>query len=276
MTVTADWKCNYCSAVFPTRMDKGECPCCGAPGPTRLQEEQKQVIIINNYHYVSKPPVRNSTIRRQYYLPPRRSIKSKLYSTFGFKFATGLIVVAALVFIYVLIQSLKIGSPSELTNEELRKVAPTAVIVEAVGQNQTKWWESSIEEWLTSSQSVSLRENPNVVNLIILDPDEIKIATNVTLQLDESWTQTRPYFVEAVSVIGTQAVVQIGGNQYNLNVYMPFVWQNTSQQIVMVDINGMLWVLDSEDIYLVDIDSVELPVYVEPNPNLEIVFSKQQ
>lgn len=271
-----DWRCSYCSAVFPTRTDKGACPCCGAPNPTKLQEELNQVVVINNYHYVSRPPARNSTISRQYYLPPRRSIKSKMYSTFGFKFATGLIVVTAFVFIYVFIQALKPGTPSELTNEELREVAPPAVIVEAVGQNQTEWWESSIEEWLTSSQSVSLRESPNIVNLIILDPDQIKIATNATLQLDESWTQTRPYFVEAVSVIGTQAVVQIGGTQYNLNVYMPFVWQNTPKQIVMVDIDGLLWVLNSEDANLVDIDHVDLSEYVEPNPNLEIVFSKQQ
>ena len=276
MSVENDWKCDHCNAIFPTRTKVGACPCCGAPGPTRLEAKEKQVIIINNYYEVDKPAPRNSTIPRRYYLPPGRSFKSKLYSTLGFWLTTGLSVVAVLVVIYVFIQALKLGKPGELTNEELRKTAPTAVIVEAIDQNQTKWWETSIEDWLTSNESMSLQEKSNVVNLIVLDSDEIKIATNATLKLDESWVQTRPYFVEAISVIGTQAIVQIGGTQYNLNVYMPFVWKNTPEQIAMIDINGMLWVLDSENVSLVEIDSVDLPIYIEPNPNLEIVFSKQQ
>lgn len=168
------------------------------------------------------------------------------------------------------------GTRNDLTNEENQRVAPAAIVVESAGENRTQWWEAQVSDWLTSSESVHLREQVNAHNLIILHQDQVRIAANMTLYIDESWVQKKPYFVEAILLDGTAVTVQIGGRQYNINTYMPFVWQSAPEQIVIVDGQGTLWTIFSSDIQLQEIGSRDLPIHVNANEKLEIAFSKQQ
>ena len=166
--------------------------------------------------------------------------------------------------------SFVVGDRDSLTNEQNRQIAPTASVIKSQGENQVKWWDVQVDRWLTPSESERLRGQLNVNNLMILHPDEVSVAANQTLYLDEGWVQRRPYFVETVTLDGTAVSVQIGGRVYQVNVYMPFVWRSAPEQITMLDGEGRIWTLLADDIQLSDVGSHELPIVINPNPELEI------
>lgn len=150
--------------------------------------------------------------------------------------------------------------------------APSAVVIEATGESQLPWWDTAIDSWLTSQESVALREETNVVNFVLLHADEVRYATYQSFKFDDQWEQRRPYFVDAVAVEGTAVVIEIAGQQFNLNVYQPFTWKSSPDTIVMVDDQGTLWTVAAGEV--LPMTGFELPVVINANPDLEIGFIK--
>ena len=271
-----DFECRYCGAVFEKRTEKGACPCCGAPNPRRVAEknEEPRVEVRTVYKHVYVPETR-STPARNYYVPPKPKVSQRVFSKLGFRITVLLAVALAIFVVYMFIQAFKVGDADPLTNEQLQKVAPTVEVIVPATQVQIAQLENKVESWLTPIESATLRDSENVTNLIVLDPDEVKIAATQTLEFSGEWEQTRPYFVEGVSVIGTQAVVEMGGSQYNLNVYMPFIWADAEHLVTMIDTDGTIWVLETKDAELINLSEIDLPLTIKPNENLEIAFTKQ-
>lgn len=271
--MNVEYKCRYCAAIFEKKSDRGLCPNCGAPEPApyKLPVEIKIV-------YVERPASIRSDYK-PYYIPESPSPKAWLYSTFGFRIASVLLIVVAIALFLLFVGALRIGLPGALNSEELRQTAPTAVIIATLEPTPTAAQEDLLKEvngWYSPSESMALREQENVVNLIVLDPDEVKVASSQTVQLDETWNQERPFFVEAVSVVeDTAVIVQIGGKQYHINAYMPFISKSVPTILVMVDHEGTLWTLSADKAILINASEVDLPVTINPNSSLEIAFSKQ-
>jgi hypothetical protein len=184
--------------------------------------------------------------------------------------AVGFLIMASMCgFIFAFV----VGSPGDLTREEHQLEAPTAVVMQAVGENKVFWWDGVIDSWLTPSESEQLRNQYGVANLVILHADGIQYAASQTAYLNENWEQKRPFFIEAMSLLDTGVVVQIDGRQYHLNAHMPFVWKSVPDVIAMVDHEGRLWSISSEGVTIESLDSEKIPL-ISPNPKLELSFAK--
>lgn len=266
-----DFECRFCAAVFPERdRVRGNCPNCGGIAPVR-KEIPPEILI--KYVYVTQPSQPNQQ-SHGYYRPKSQSLSQTAYSTLGFKVVSLSIVAILAIFIYVFVQALRIGTPNELTDEQNRFVAPTVAAVQPATATNEASFLSSISEWMTSAESLQLREQSGVVNLVLLDQDEVRYAKSLTVELDDTWVLKRPYFVEAVSVQGTATVVQIGGQRFNINTYQPFIWGGNSEELIIVDHHGNLWAKNANNVTLVDLGAVQTPITIEPNPNLELAFTK--
>lgn len=197
----------------------------------------------------------------------------RFFLTLGISYYVGLALILILsifgaLFVYPLARSY-------LTDARSREEVPAPTIVSVTAVADLSWWEQAVPEWLTSQEAAQLRDQENVINFTVLHADQVLYADNLSLQLTEEWTQQRPYFVEAASVNGTAAIVQISGQQFHLNIHQPFIWRSDPSVVLMLDQNGRLWTLGENLAVLIPIEGITLPLMVQPNPELELSFTKQ-
>lgn len=269
-----DYKCNYCDAVFEKRTERGACPCCGGPNPKKVDYDSG--IIDQGFTYVER--LNNE---RPYYVPNNPTIKSKLFKTLGFKVTLVVGIIILTLIIYSFFMAFKVGNPSNLSDEQLRVIPPTIQVIQPASKSKDtleEWWDTNFKNWLSPQDAVDLRDQKNVTNLVVLGFNEIKISSDKTLELDKNiWKQNKPYFLEGLNVEGTRVQVKIDGIVYNINVLMPFIWSSKTNQVSMIDLDGSVWTLVSVlQAKVLDVNKVELPIEIDPNPDLVIPFTKQR
>lgn len=265
-----DYECNFCGSVFEKRTDRGACPCCGGPNPSR----QLGNPILWQGLYLEGVNKNAET----YYTPIEPDLKSRIFKTFGFKLTliVGLVALAAMIYLFTL--AFKVGEQSSLSNEQLLKIPPTIEAIQPAIEIEDEWFESNFRNWLDPSEALKLREMSNVTNLVVLGVDEVKISTDKTLELDESlWEQKKPYFLEAMTIKGTEVKVRIDQNTYYLNMYQPFIWSGAENQVSMVNSEGFVYTLKNvKQAKVLDVTEVNPPIEINPNTQLVIPFTKQK
>lgn len=159
---------------------------------------------------------------------------------------------------------------NDLSDEKNLYIAPTIQIVETVKiEEKINHYEAI--NWLEPIDTLKLRKENNVNNIIFIDNNVVKYSSEDTVYLDESWQNEKPYYLEGVNVDGDSAIIKINGTTYNINTYMPVIWGADPSFLFIIDKDANIFVKDIKDMILLPIGNVQL----DQNPSLELGFEKQ-
>lgn len=152
---------------------------------------------------------------------------------------------------------------------------PTLEVVPTPPPGTPDVWAS--HNWLSQAEAASLREHSNVNNLAFLEGGNVLYSTlTVPFTLDQGWQQRTivPLDVTAMQVTDTYLVLQAAGQEYELNVLMPFVFVSDPLKIYLVDRESNVWQLDFSEASFVEAPG-PLTIELAPNPNLSFTINER-
>lgn len=155
-----------------------------------------------------------------------------------------------------------------LADPVYQNAVPTAAPTVAPRQDYSKL---SALEWLSPQETLVLREEQDVINLVVIDGSNAKYARDVSVPLTEKWVKNAPFKIKAMKVTGTSVrFTTLNEDRFVLNVLQPFVFHDQPEVVYLVDQTGQGWSIQLSEIELQDLEMSRqsLQIRVQPNPDL--------
>jgi hypothetical protein len=179
------------------------------------------------------------------------------------------IVLLFLAAVYAYIFVWPVYGPGDLTNDQpLPSVEPVIGLV----PTDIDSFMDSHGPWLSSTESLALREQSGVRNLALLRSNGLSYSgQSVAFIGKEPWQKTStPPQITGVELRDTGLIVKNqAGDRYTLNITQPFMLEGNLEQVFVIDRDRQLWSANVADLQFVNSETVSdagLPV----NPNLSI------
>ena len=157
----------------------------------------------------------------------------------------------------------------EIGNWKFRTAVATATQRTTTGP-----WENL--SFLSNQEANGLRSESQVINLAFLSRGQA-LYNQKSIAFDtQIWRETTdvPLGISELTMNGTDYKIKVKNFEYYLNVYQPFVLDEQPNICFVVDSNSKIWILDAEQVKLVDVETAQLslPVNIAPNPKLSPTY----
>jgi len=188
----------------------------------------------------------------------------------------GLIFLVSAIALWFVIWITYVGPRGQLSNPENQLAVATALPKATPTPNApSSAWENG--GWLSPDEARALRQQPNVINLALLGKDGSVMFSqsfSITFSAESGWTRAKPVNITALEVSQTSVQMTADGKDYVLNVLQPFMFADQQQYVWIVDLQGNLWQIMSDNVQLDTLENVTstLPVGLPPNPQLSFSF----
>ncbi|MCA9372855.1 hypothetical protein KC921_02020 [Candidatus Woesebacteria bacterium] len=189
----------------------------------------------------------------------------------------GIVFLVAAIVLWFVIWITYVGPRGQLSNPENQLAVATALPTATPTPNApSSAWENG--GWLNPEEARALRQQPNVINFALLGKDDsVKYSKNLSVEFSATgsdWMRAKPANMTALDVNQSSVRMVADGKDYVLNVLQPFVFADQQQFVWIVDLQGNLWQILSDNVQLDTLENVTstLPVGLPPNPQLSFSF----
>ncbi len=132
-------------------------------------------------------------------------------------------------------------------------------------------------EWMSPSEALLLRNQPDVVNFAFLDERSVKYAKHISLKFASQapWKKVNnPAHFQAVSVLRTSATFVYNGFTYVLNVGQPFTSKIFPRTISVIDMEGNVWQVNDDTVPIDELSQVQKSTLYRVQPNNELSITQ--
>lgn len=159
----------------------------------------------------------------------------------------------------------------EVTKEQQ---PPDLQPTQVVAPTELQRFQEAYGRWLTTQESIGLREAIGVRNFALLFGNgNVAYAEKTTSFSPQGpWVIARPPEITGVAVDGTSVELSDQRrNRFTLNVTQPFIFEGRLDRVYLVDKNGEIWSAAIAALTIGEVGEVD-SVAIPPNPNLSMSY----
>jgi hypothetical protein len=168
------------------------------------------------------------------------------------------------------------GPKPDIANPNLRVEIPTKLPTTELKPEATFW---ELHSWLSAEEAIALRQQQNVVNLAWIKDGAAYYSSTSSFSFEGAsnvkWQRANTIGFESTLLEGTRNTFSYTGNEYTLNVFQPFMVDN-SDYVFVFDSKGQLWVTSLKTIPEETLEAVrsKLPFRLAENSQLSLTFRR--